>query len=49
MDYFHVFTGGGQWLIAIVVLSTLLTMILAGAVAQAAGRITAKTRRRLHA
>lgn len=44
MDYFHVFTGGGQWLIAIVVLSTLLTMILAGAVAQAAGKLTAKNK-----
>ncbi|MEC0135693.1 CidA/LrgA family protein [Paenibacillus macerans] len=44
MDYFHVFTRGGQWLIAIVVLSTLLTMILAGAVAQMAGRLTAKNK-----
>lgn len=42
MDYFHVFTAGGQWLIVIVVLSTLLTLILAGWTTQWAAHRTPK-------
>ncbi|MBW4838274.1 CidA/LrgA family protein [Paenibacillus timonensis] len=42
MDYFQVFTAGGQWLILIVVLSTLLTMILAGLTTQWVAQRTPK-------
>ncbi|GJM79892.1 Antiholin-like protein LrgA [compost metagenome] len=42
MDYFQVFTAGGQWLIVIVVLSTLLTMVLAGLTAQWIAQRTSK-------
>lgn len=42
MDYFQVFTAGGQWLIVIVVLSTLLTMVLAGLTTQWVAQRTPK-------
>lgn len=42
MDYFQVFTRGGQWLIVIVVFSTLLTLVLAGLTTQWAAQRTPK-------
>ncbi|MNW32045.1 Antiholin-like protein LrgA [compost metagenome] len=43
MNYFHVFTGGGQWLICIVIFSTLLTMVLSGKVTQWIAKLTSNS------
>lgn len=42
IDYRHIFTGKGIWLIAILIASTLLTMAISGYTSQYAAQLSAK-------